>query len=139
MAASERDVYKEISTAAKREGGRSVKIADRHTGGIPDMHVTLPQFGGTWTEIKFIKTPPKTRGYPFRLELTELQRNFIAAERAAGGQAGWILCVKMELRLWHYYAGNDSTVERVQQLEDCVVRKAGEELDLIRLISLIHK
>lgn len=137
MASCERDVYGEFRVNYLAQlSGRCIKINDRHIKGISDLYTCCQDFGSTWIEVKFLLLP-KTPGFPLRLALTELQRKWIADEQAAGGKAGWLLCVKRE-KDWIYYASSDSTVERVAQDSDHVVRSRGKSLDVRRLMEMIH-
>jgi len=138
MANSEKDVYKEVKKIVRsRLKGRCLKISDRHIAGIVDLYTCDNAFGPTWIEVKY-ETNPKMAKTKIKLKMTALQRNFIREEQACGGKAGWLLCVKVKPRLWRYYAGSDASVTEVSQRSFIQERKAGEALNIIRVLETIH-
>lgn len=138
MANSEKDVYKEIKKIVRsRLKGRCIKVSDRHIAGIVDLYTCDPSFGPTWIEVKY-ETNPKRASTKIKLAMTANQRQFILDEQKCGGKAGWILCVKVTPRLWRYYAGNDPTVTEVSQASYICDRKAGEAMNIVKIMEAIH-
>ena len=138
MANSEKDVYKELKKIVRsRLKGRCLKISDRHISGIVDIYTCDHTFGPTWIEVKF-ETMPKMAKTKIKVKMTELQRQFIRDEQKCGGKAGWLLCVKVKPRLWRYYAGSDASVTEVSQDSHVCERKAGEAMNIIKIMERIH-
>jgi len=139
MANSEKDVYKEIKKIVRsRLKGRCLKVSDRHIAGIVDLYVCDHSFGPTWIEVKY-ETMPKMAKTKIKLKMTPNQRQFIKEEQACGGKAGWLLCVKVSPRVWRYYAGSDPEVTEVEQNSHVQERKAGEAVNILRIMEYIHR
>lgn len=136
MAVSEKDVYGEIRKGTKPLHGICLKVSDRFGVGYSDLALTIPSFGTFWCEVKFA-TMPKMTKTAIKVELTEKQRIFIREQIAAGGKAGWLLCVKVTPRLWYYWVSTDPDVTHVEQGTHDFVRKTGELTNTGRIAEVI--
>lgn len=143
MANSEEDFHKEYRQAISRayKKAHTVKISDRFIAGISDIFHTIPGMGSSWVELKFErrKRTQAAVDLKFPVGLTPLQRNFLRASHAAGGNGGWALCIKgMDDRFWYYFAGNHPDQE-VISMSNCATKRAyGEPLDIDALLERIY-
>jgi len=73
------------------------KIASPYVGGLLDLYTKIPIFKSMWIELKYHSYNSKmdlTKLRSVKLELTDLQRNFIRDEHKAGAPAGWMIAIE---------------------------------------------
>lgn len=78
-------------------GSHVKKIASPYVGGILDLYTKVTVFPSMWIELKYHSYKSRPILPPLRgvkLELTDLQRNFIRKEHAAGAPAGWMIAIE---------------------------------------------
>lgn len=87
------------------------KVATQFKKGVLDVYTKLPDFPTLWVELKFKKVGPNTTSV--KIELTELQRNFMRKEQKAGGNAGWMLYIVDSRGNSYIVASSDPDAERI--------------------------
>ena len=126
MANSETDFCKEIREAIEEQlaPAHCLKHSDAFIVGIADLQIQTRLFGHWLVEAKFHRR--KTMTGKVKLELTEKQRKFLKKEQAAGGNAGWCLCVRFSDRRSHLYVGTNPDTLEVDLSSLHIVRGHGE-------------
>lgn len=92
------------------------KLATPYMGGVLDLYTKIPGFPSMWVELKYVKRESKIPSplRPVKLELTELQRNFIRLEQAAGGNAGWMAAIEWSSGVSIICSGHDPDCQYLQ-------------------------
>lgn len=126
MANSESQFRSELKDDLEANGHAVTVVAQRYMCGVHDLHITGPWFMG-FMELKFERAPVNlsTR---VKVNLSDKQREFGKKQQAAGGRAGWMLCIRYK-RQWRYYYSEDMNVTHVDQEQFNCSRNAGEPHD----------
>ena len=109
--ASERTFKADLVKEARGEGAHVVVIAGSYLAGIPDLYVKYPDMViGFWIELKYEEGPKKS--YP--VNLTPLQRAFLAKHRAVYGWGAWILGVRGPAGVWWTFGSAVDSPNRIR-------------------------
>ncbi len=139
MAKSERDFQSELlRELRKQDHCHALKVSSFTIGGIPDLYIKRLGYRGLWLELKYETYRPvfKAKGVP--VNLSTLQRHFIAREQDSGGDAGWAVCVAHE-SAWLVYADHDPDIKSVSFERPVTVRHTGQPWDLNAILKAVHK
>lgn len=105
---NELDVQGHLVDAGNDLGGHCFKCNNRFLKGVVDLSMKVLGFPHTYIEVKFVKHWSKRLGRDdisaedlkrldnvpqVRIELTPHQREFLRAQRLAGGEVGWVMVV----------------------------------------------
>jgi len=93
----------------------SFKIASAWVGGLLDLYIRRPKFEPLWLELKYVDVSDRKSGPPefVNIKLSGQQRNFIRKEKRAGGNAGWMVCVRVDSMRTILYSSHDADCQKV--------------------------
>lgn len=136
MANNEAQFRSELKKDIETLGGFCKVISQKFFTGYPDLHASLPGVGSAWIECKFEARADYKGRCP--LKLTPLQREFIRREQRAGGNAGWVLCIKFsKLKQWAAYCGRSPDETEVDLRYPRTVRAAGRYWGVTEIMESI--
>lgn len=106
---SEQQMQNLIISDTKKLGGFAFKLSNRFTVGIPDLFISLPNYGMVLIECKFISKFPVKKSN-IDIKLTPKQRQIIRKIQQSDGQAACVIGYKFKHKnrnVWAFHVERD--------------------------------